>query len=272
MFSWETIAMFARRDQVAGEHAAPQGVLPWPRRVSIAVAIGTSLTACLLLPVRGLGGTDGIAAEVLLERARAHRETLSADFAGFRSKLMVWTDGEFHQGRMMFRPPITLEVEFGDAEVRKVVKPTVRSLLSHRMPPTRSRNRKDQTISYADQDSHPLGRRIFLGDKYSSSYRIREDRILEVDRNMEDSRLLITVTETESTPKGTHLPKHFFVVTFDKESGAVQHSSAYTDAYQEVGGEFLPKSRQIVSTSKGRTQTLRIEWSEIELLPLVGSD
>ena len=266
--------MTERQDHAGRAAVATRPAVLRAQRIAIATVLGAGLTSFLLHPVPALADTDdsGVAAEILLERARAQRETLSVDFPGFRSNLTVWADGEAHRGQMLFRPPITLEVELGDADVRKVVKRTARSLLSHRMAPTRSRNRNDQTISYADEDSHPLGRRILLGDKYSSSYRIREDRILEVDRNMEDSRLLITVTETETTPEGKYLPTHFFVVTFDKESGAVKQSSAYADAYQEVGGEYLPQSRQVVRTAKGRTETLRIEWAEIELLPLVQSD
>lgn len=246
----------------------------WTERIVHVAAIVIGLAAFLCLPVHGLGGNNRneASAETLLGRARAHRETLSSDFPGFRSRLTVWRNGETHQGRMKFRPPITLEVEFGEAGVRKAVKRTVRSLLAHRLAPTGSRNREDQVISYATEDNHPLGRRIFLGDKYGSTYRIRENRILEVDRNLEDSRLLITVMETETTAEGTYLPTHFFVVTFDKESGGVKQSSAYSDAYQVVGGEYLPLSRQIVTTAEGRTETLRVEWGEIELLSPVKVD
>ena len=266
--------MFRQREESGGEVTELHRAVGQMGRIATAVAIGTSLTAFLFLPVQSHGGTDGDEpdAAILLERARAHRETLSAEFPGFRSKLVVRKDGELHEGRMTFRPPVTLDVEFGDAAVRKSLKRTVRSLLSHRMAPTRSGNTEDRTITYGEKDSHPLGRRIFLGDKYGSSYRIHDNRILEVDRNMEDSRLLITVMETETTPLGRYLPTHFFVATFDKESGAVKHSSAYRDAYQQVGGEYLPRSRRIVSTAAGRTEVLLVDWEEIELLSPVKAD
>ena len=266
--------MFERRDRVGSNAALMRQAVLWAQRIAIGSVIGTGLASFVIIPALGRADTaaSGVAAEVLLERARAQRETLSPDFAGFRSKLRVWTDGKAHHGQMTFRPPITLEVEVGDADVTKAVKRTVRSLLAHRMAPTRSRKRTNQTISYAEEDIHPLGRRILLGDKYGSSYRIRENRILEVDRNLEDSRLLITVMDTQATREGTYLPTHFFVVTFDKESGAVKQGSAYADVYQEVGGEFLPKSRQIVSTAEGRTETLRVEWRGIELLSPANTD
>ena len=242
---------------------------PSPVRVSLTI-IAVCLAASLSLPAQKRDAP--IEAVDLLARARAHREVFSADFAGFRSKLVVHADGEFHEGWMEFRPPITLEVEFADGEVRKSVKSTVRSLLSHRMAPKRSAKSTQDSIAYADMDHHPLGRRIALGDKYGSTYRIRDNRILEVDRKTKDHRLLISVIETRTTRFGKYLPTHFFVATFDKDSGRVKQSSAYSDFYQEIGGEYLPRSRQLISTAVGQTETLRVEWEEIELLSPVTTD
>ena len=234
------------------------------------IMIAACLAASLSLPARKVDAP--IEAVALLERARAHRETFSADFPGFSSKLVAYTDGEVHEGWMEFRPPITLEVEFGDDEVRKAVKSTVRSLLAHRMAPKRSAKPRQDSVAYAAMDHHPLGRRVSLGDKYGSTYRIRDNRILEVDRNTRDGRLLISVIETRTTRFGNYLPTHFFVATFDKNSGGVKHSSAYSDFYQEIGGEYLPRSRQIISTTVGQTETLLVEWEEIELLSPVTTD
>ena len=234
----------------------------------------SAIAICLLAPVSSRAQAPGgeQAAEALLDEARKNRETLSKEFPGFRSKLIVHKDGEVHEGRMHFKPPITLEVEFEDADVRKRVKSTVRSLLSHRMASNESSGSKKETITFAEKDRHPLGRRIFLGDTYGSSYRIRDNRILEVDRNMDDSRLLITVMETQVTPSGKYLPTHVFVAVFDKATGSVQHSVALADVYQEVGGDFLPRSRKVVRAADGRTETLLIEWEEMQLLSLVSTD
>ena len=206
-------------------------------------------------------------AAALLEQVRNQRETLSPEFRGFRSNLVVHKGGRRHAGTMLFRPPITLEVELEDADLRKRVKQIVRSFLSHRIRNDRAQDSAGEEVAFAGEDSHPLGRRVMLGDKYSSSYRIRGLNILEVDRRLDDSRLVITVLETRETGKGTSLPAHFFVTTFDQESGAVRQASAYTDTYREMAGEYLPSSRRIVSTADGRTETLLIEWEGMELLP-----
>ena len=208
-------------------------------------------------------------AEALLQHVRENRETLSPSFLGFRSKLVVTHGGRIYHGDMQFRPPITLEVEFSHSEIRNLVKPLVRSLLSHRMRSDRTRN---ENVRFAEPDEHPLGRRILLGDKYGSSYRIRDGRILEVDRNLEDSRLVISVLETKTTPSGTHLPAHFFVTVFDSKTGAVKSASAYRDVYEQIGGEHLPRSRHVINTAEGHTQGLLVEWEDIELLSPEGTE
>lgn len=121
-------------------------------------------------------------------------------------------------------------------------------------------------MAFGPEDHHPLGRKILIGDKYSSSYRIYDDQILEVDRQMDDKRLLISVLDTEKTSTGRYLPRHFFVTVFDRGSGSVESASAYTDAYQKLGNSYYPKSRRIVSAEKGKTRTLQIDWLDVQLL------
>ncbi len=232
----------------------------------VTALVATLALACSAARAESVSQETPGDAAALLEQVRNHRETLSPNFGGFRSDLVVHEDGRRHAGTMLFRPPITLEVDFEDADLRKRVKRTVRSLLSHRMRTDRSRDAAGEKVAFAGEDSHPLGRRVVLGDKYSSSYRIRGLNILEVDRRLDDYRLVITVMETQDTGKGTSLPAHFFVTTFDQESGAVRQASVYTDTYREMGGEYLPSSRRIVSTADGRTETLLIEWEGMELL------
>lgn len=248
-----------------------------PARAALAACFAALISA-VLGPVRaedsgseaGLAGASG-AAE-LLQSTRGNRETLAEDFPGFRAKLTVSADGRRLRGSMLFRPPIVLEVELDDAELddkdeRKRVKSTIRSLLSHRMRSGEPADAADEAPRLAEADRHPLGRRVMLGDKYDSAYRIRDGRILEVDRRMDDSRLVISVLETETAASGKYLPTAFFVTVFDRETGAVKSASAYNDAYRRIGGEYLPVSRRIVSTADGRTETLLVEWEEIELLP-----
>lgn len=230
-------------------------------RLATMVAISAALPATAE-PPKFEPSQDAFA---LLETAREHREVFHEDFPGCRSDLLIHVDGEAHRGSMLFKPPITFEVQLDDKELRKEVKRTIKSMLSHRMSSNNSPRQK-KPVAFGPEDHHPLGRKILIGDKYSSSYRIHDDQILEVDRQMDDKRLLISVLDTEKTATGRYLPRHFFVTVFDRGSGSVESASAYTDAYQKLGNSYYPKLRRIVSAEKGKTRTLQIDWLDVQLL------
>ena len=253
----------APRDMLRSQVAFAKPMKRCLRRLRLAVLV--ALSAALPAAAEPPKFEPNQAASTLLEAAREHREVFDENFPGCRSDLLIHVDGEVHRGSMLFKPPITLEVQLNDKELRREVKRTIKSMLSHRMASNDS-SRQKKPVAFGPQDHHPLGRKILIGDKYSSSYRIHEDQILEVDRQMDEKRLLISVLDTEKTAAGHYLPRHFFVTVFDRASGSVESASAYTDAYQKLGNSFFPKSRRIVSTKKGKTRTLQIEWLNAQLL------
>lgn len=203
----------------------------------------------------------------LLNSTREHREAFGSRFGGFRARLKVQLDGKQHSGTLLFKPPRAIELKLENKEARQSVEQTLRSMIFHRMPPRkRNSNQLQKSLRLGPSDNHRLGRLVHLGDRFESSYRIRDNQILEINRQMGDTRLVITVLENQFTPKGRHLPRHFMVTLFDLETGALKSASAYTDEYVEVAGNYLPKRRQITSTQEGRTQNLDISIEEIELL------
>ena len=144
---------FRTRIAVAGLRSMPA------HRPGRACLVATGVMAVLLVPTqtKAEGKAPSQTAESLLEQARDHRETLSSDFPGFRSKLVVHKDGLACEGTMLFRPPITLEIAIEDNEVRKSVKSTVRSLLMHRMRSNRSSRKQRQGHHVCRRRSPPVG-------------------------------------------------------------------------------------------------------------------
>lgn len=240
-------------------------------RLSVILGVAISLASLPVLSIAESrhaateeGDSDGRA---LLRGTREHREAFSPDFGGFRAELRVRLDGTLHSGTLLFKPPRTIEVKLADKEAHGSVEQTLRSMIFHRMPPRkRNSNQPQKSLRLRPPDSHRLGRLVHLGDRFESSYRIRDNQIFEINRQMGDTRLVITVIENQFTPKGRHLPRHFMVTLFDLETGVLKSASAYTDEYVEKEGNFLPKRRQIASTRKDGTQNLDIAIEEIELL------
>lgn len=234
------------------------------------VAMATALLiACALW---GLGSQavandslsgDTRSASELLQAARANREVFTPGFPGFRSDLAVSIDGRRFSGTMLYRPPRTVEVDFPDKEVPEWITDRVRSMVMHRVPSERS---TETAAGLGKADAHPLGRRVFLGDSYRSMYRIRDDRILVVNRTSGDERVEITVLDTVTTKSGRYLPNHVAVARYDKETGQLRESWTYLSRYHEIEGNYVPRSRSIAMFGQGSTTTAFIEWSGTQLL------
>lgn len=226
-----------------------------------AVLLITSILPSILAGERR--SADSVSAARLLQQARENREVFSTDFPGFKSELAVRLDGTAYRGRCRFRPPGELEIEIPGGDLPDSVTRTVRSMLMHRVPSERT---SAEAAAYGEPDEHSLGRKIVLADSYKSVYRIRDARILQVERRLSDFRRVLTVLETETTDSGRYLPRHVFAVVFDNGSGAVREAWTYINRFQQVDGEYLPLSRHVIRSGAGRTSTLLIEWREIELL------
>lgn len=199
----------------------------------------------------------------LVQAARANREVFTSGFPGFRSNLTVHLDGTRYSGTMLYRPPRTVEIEFPDQAVPEWVTDRVRSMVMHRVPSDRL---SESAAGLGKADDHPLGRQVFLADSYRSMYRIRDDRILVVNRTLGDERIVITVLDTVETESGRYLPKYVAVARYDKETGEVRESWSYVSQYHEIGGNYVPRSRAIAKVGQGATTTVFLEWSQTELL------
>ena len=235
-------------------------------------ALGIALASSLILLIisvlpsvfadERLAGNPVSAAQ-LLQQCRENREVLSKDFPGFASELVVRLNGAVFRGTCKFRLPGDLVIEVPGGKMPELATRTVRSMLMHRVPSDRT---TAQAAAYGEKDEHSLGRKIVLADSYKSVYRIRDRRILQVDRQLSDFRRVLTVLETETTDSGRYLPRHVFAVVLDKDTGGIREAWTYINRFQRVAGEYLPLSRHVVRSEEGAITTLLIEWHKIQLL------
>ncbi len=232
--------------------------------LALASFVIVAVTGALPPAIAGQNGqSDAVSASDLLQQARKNREVFTKDFHGFRSKLTVRLDGEAHHGTCLFRVPGTLEIALNGGKAPSVVEAAVRNMLMHRVPSSTTVTTKAR---YGEPDAHSLGRKVLLDDKYQSTYRIKDRQILQVDRTLPEFRRVLTVLETRTAASGRYLPRHVFAVVVDNDSGAIREAWTYITRFQEIGSNYLPHSRHVIRTGKGRSSTLLIEWHNIELL------
>jgi hypothetical protein len=99
---------------------------------------------------------------------------------------------------------------------------------------------------------------ILVNDEMQSTYRVRDDRVLEVVRTAEGSRFTINVIQTIDADDGKYLANHFIVSYRDEKTGALQKVDGYRDTYARIDGVWLPVNRTVVEVSEKPAPLVRM--------------
>jgi hypothetical protein len=206
-------------------------------------------------PVDGARVDDEAVA--MFERAIAVRAAWS-DFKGFSAKASVYLDGRRHEG------PITVkadgEVTFGgeggieDEAAREWVRDQLHSMVIHRV--VSSGIRSKPVLSFADDDrDNPLGRLLtFHGGRFASTYRIRDDEIIVVNRNLGPENMSLQMLDSERNADGKVLPRAYQVQYRDAQTGAIVRVETVRNRWERVGKLDLPSSlSQTISSAGGNS-------------------
>ncbi len=106
----------------------------------------------------------------------------------------------------------------------------------------------------------------FGNDPFASSYRVKDDRISQVNRQMGSVRFSINMQRHVWAPNDRVLPAQFTVFTWNLADGRLIQSDAYNDRYIEVGGVYLPNRRRIVTATDNGIVARQIALTEHKLL------
>lgn len=194
-------------------------------------------------------------AVALFEQAIAARAGWK-DFKGFSCDVETYLDGRRHEGRISVKADGQVSFVTGtivdDEAARDWVSDQFRSLVTHRVPT--SGLRSEPLLSFADAETnHPLGRLlIFHGGRFASTYRVRGDEIVVVNRNLGRESMSLQMQESERNPEGKVLPRAYLVQYRDAGTGAITRVETTRSRWQRVGAIDLPETlEQSVSTQGG---------------------
>ncbi len=204
----------------------------------------------------------------LLKAARETREVLPRTVKEVSAQLVFNDNGEIKTGTVTYdvSNQAIIKMEGLNDDAKAWVNDQVNSVLAHRRDGDFSKSDGRHHITFAADDKadkSPLGRRVELHDSMKSSYRIKHNQVVEVDRTMADDHFVITVLETTPTANGKFLPRTFVVNYFDTKSGTMKRSEAFSDTYQKIAGVWLPASRRIVRAAEGKFTVRIIEFQEV---------
>ncbi len=206
---------------------------------------------------------DDPEARALLEEAR-RRVVVWDRFPGFEATLEVDHDGKRSGGELTVLPSGKVEVTLQDREAAEWVRGILKSLVNHRLK-TETHKHEEAPVAFGPEDRHPLGRLVKKGDRFSSTYRIKDRQILQVNQKTEKGWLSLNVLEYVQTLHG-FLPRQVAVFQFD-EKGVLGKSTVFTDEYVEVEKFWLPKSRVIFVAQGAKIEVSKIHFQKHRLLP-----
>ncbi len=191
--------------------------------------------------------TENPAATKLLADARLARSNMQ-NFPGFTADLIVTIQNKEYKGTVQV--DAKGKVVIGDMENPQAgwAKRILASAVSHRL-------QNPQTMktpcAFADNDDkHPLGRLVnVLNDELHSSYRIRDEQIMVVNRVQDGTRFSITVQANQKTEDGKFLPSTYSVHYWAKD-GSLEKAEAHTQTWNRFNGLDLPHTIRVVTVTK----------------------
>jgi hypothetical protein len=222
-------------------------------RTTLACSVLLAITTWANAQTSNGKATEDPAATKLLADARAARAVWN-DFHGFTADVIVNSGGALHHGKLEVngQGKVNLKMD-ADEDLQKWARREIGSLVSHRLPGAESLRTPCAFLDPKDQH-HPLGRAIrVLNDELHSSYRIRDNQVIEVNRMMPEVRFTITVLENIVTREKQYLPVSYVVDSWDPKTGQLSNSVAEHVRWERIGAFDLPRELLIVSTTaKGR--------------------
>lgn len=207
-------------------------------------------------------------AVAMFEKAIAARAAWK-DFPGFTSSVSVYLDGRRHTGTVSVKPDgevsFGTEPAFEDEAARDWVRDQLHSMVIHRVPS--SGIRSTPVLNFADTDNdNPLGRLLtFHGGRFASTYRIRDDEIIVVNRNLGRENMSLQMLESERNADGKVLPRAYLVQYRDAETGSISRVETFRNRWQRVGAFDLPETIGQTISSAGGVSVRSLKLTSIKL-------
>jgi hypothetical protein len=204
-----------------------------------------------------------------MEQAAKTRYVWSPGVTAVSGKFAWQYDGKSGSGTFQSvlrkKGGLTFNAE-GGSEIPAEVKEHIGSLISHRTPAAPGaapRPTPPTVILVEDEDRGPLI--MTVGDRMQSTQRIKDGKMVQVNRLMEGKRFTIDVTEFDKSPDGRYYSSAFTVTWWDAETGKrTEQQKHSTQGFDVVDGQMFPKAEKVVSDKDGKESTLEIHYSDIK--------
>jgi Protein of unknown function (DUF3386) len=209
---------------------------------------------------------DDPQARELLRRAFEKTARWPAGFQGFAADLTINADGKEVKGHVTVKSPQEVLVSLDDADLQKWATNTIAMIAVHRGPRTFEQSDGKSVLTLDQGSFHPLGDTIHIHDALKSHYRIKDDRITQINRTMGPMKFTINIEDSALTQDGKYLTTRYTVYYFNPQDGKLTNVESFSDTHVRVGEADLPSSRRIISAESGAVTVKTLTFRNHRLL------
>lgn len=205
---------------------------------------------------------DDPKARELLQAAFTKTSRWQPDFKGFQADLRVNVNGTETKGTVTVKGPRDVTVVIDDTDLQTWAQNQIGMIAVHRGPRNFQESDGKYSLTLGGEETHPLGQRINIhGDGMGSWYRIKDNRITQINRNMPQAAFTINVEDSAITQDQQHLTTRYTVYYFSPKDRSLKNVDSFSDTHIRVGNSDLPATRRIISYEDGNVaaRTLTFE-------------
>jgi hypothetical protein len=111
-----------------------------------------------------------------------------------------------------------------------------------------------------------MGQTIRIHDSLKSHYRVKDDRMTQINRTMGPMKFTINVEDSAITVDNKYLTTRYTVYYFNPQDGRLMNVESVTDSHVRLGQADLPASRRIISAENGTVSIKTLTFSNHRLL------
>ncbi len=203
----------------------------------------------------------------LLRKAFDKTARWQPDFKGFTADLSANVNGKEYRGSVTVKGPKDVTVTLPDPEVQKWAENQIGMIAVHRGPRSFDESDGKYALTLGDDAIHPLGPSLHIhGDGMQSSYRIKDDRITQINRRMPYVAFTINVEDSAQTADHKYLTTRYTVYYFSPKDGSLTNVESFSDTHTRVGASDLPATRRIIGYENGAVTVKSLAFENHKML------
>jgi Protein of unknown function (DUF3386) len=207
------------------------------------------------------------AAREMLKRAFEKTSRWPSSFKGFTADLTCQQKGRISEGSITVKSSREVTVRLDDEPMQKWAEGQIGMIAVHRGPRSFAESDGRYALALGPEDDHPMGRSLSIrGDGMNSYYRIKDDRITQINRSMERTRFTINIEDSLTTHDGKSLTTRYAVFYFEPSDGSLKQVETYSDSHAVVNGIYLPGTRRVSYNDNGEVVTRLLSFDHHRLL------